>query len=229
MGEERKNGNTVLLTVIGVATLLVALVGATFAYFTATVNTSGNKDIQVQTTQVAGLTMTSTASTVGVPVYPGWVGYQTIDIQATGDAGKAKYKLELNFEDNNSSSATTYTALLGDLKYAVCGAKDQASAFTIGASQFTAASAQVSADGQQYSMTGGVVAFPTGCDQIIAEGTVSTTGLHEIENNIEIEHGKYNRYFVMYDFENKEDSQNAAMGASFKATPKLTVLATVGQ
>ena len=34
--------NTVLLTVIAVATLLVAVVGATFAYFTASNSSTGN-------------------------------------------------------------------------------------------------------------------------------------------------------------------------------------------
>ena len=47
--------NTILLTVIAVATLLVAVVGATFAYFTAT----------TQTGTGAGTTATDTATTVG--------------------------------------------------------------------------------------------------------------------------------------------------------------------
>lgn len=45
--ENRKN--TILLTVIAVATLLVAVVGATFAYFTAQGNTSANKAVTVTT------------------------------------------------------------------------------------------------------------------------------------------------------------------------------------
>lgn len=47
--------NTILLTVIAVATLLVAVVGATFAYFTAT----------TQTGTGAGTTATDTTTTVG--------------------------------------------------------------------------------------------------------------------------------------------------------------------
>lgn len=47
--------NTILLTVIAVATLLVAVVGATFAYFTAT----------TQTGTGAGTTATDTPTTVG--------------------------------------------------------------------------------------------------------------------------------------------------------------------
>ena len=45
--ENRKN--TILLTVIAVATLLVAVVGATFAYFTAQGGTSVNAAVEVQT------------------------------------------------------------------------------------------------------------------------------------------------------------------------------------
>ena len=41
--------NTMLLTVVAIATLLVAVVGATFAYFTATGDTSGSSDVRVIT------------------------------------------------------------------------------------------------------------------------------------------------------------------------------------
>lgn len=57
MGERK--GTTVLLTVIGIATLLVALVGATFAYFTATV-----KDENEGKTNV-----TVTAATLGTVTF----------------------------------------------------------------------------------------------------------------------------------------------------------------
>lgn len=46
---ERGNGNTVLLTVIGVATLLVALVGATFAYFTANATSNSSQSLSITT------------------------------------------------------------------------------------------------------------------------------------------------------------------------------------
>ena len=42
---EKKNSNSIVLTVIGVATLLVALVGATFAYFSAS-STSDPESVQ---------------------------------------------------------------------------------------------------------------------------------------------------------------------------------------
>lgn len=51
----RNNGNTILLTVIGIATLLVALVGATFAYFTASINNANSQTVSVSTASPAGL------------------------------------------------------------------------------------------------------------------------------------------------------------------------------
>ena len=47
--EERKSGNTVLLTVIGIATLLVAIVGATFAFFTANITNPVGSSIVIET------------------------------------------------------------------------------------------------------------------------------------------------------------------------------------
>lgn len=49
--------NTILLTVIGVSTLLVALVGATFAYFTATLSGNPTTDNVNITTDTYGLTV----------------------------------------------------------------------------------------------------------------------------------------------------------------------------
>ena len=55
MERENNNGNTVLLTVIGVATLLVALVGATFAYFTATITNRSTQSVSLSTATPVGL------------------------------------------------------------------------------------------------------------------------------------------------------------------------------
>ena len=52
---ERNNGNTILLTVIGIATLLVALVGATFAYFTASINNENSQSVSVTSATPVGL------------------------------------------------------------------------------------------------------------------------------------------------------------------------------
>ena len=46
---ENKNGQGVFYGVIGVATLIVAIIGATFAYFSASVTAGGNNEITGQT------------------------------------------------------------------------------------------------------------------------------------------------------------------------------------
>ena len=61
---ERKN--TVLLTVIAVATLLVAVIGATFAYFTATTGGSGTTPTTVTTSSQASSTFVGTSLTLSV-------------------------------------------------------------------------------------------------------------------------------------------------------------------
>jgi predicted ribosomally synthesized peptide with SipW-like signal peptide len=61
---ERKN--TVLLTVIAVATLLVAVVGATFAYFTATSSGPNTSNLTVTTKSVDTISSSATDLTLDV-------------------------------------------------------------------------------------------------------------------------------------------------------------------
>ena len=60
--------NTMLLTVIAVATLLVAVVGATFAYFSLTVDTKGytKTTAEVTSESVALITLTNTNKDLNV-------------------------------------------------------------------------------------------------------------------------------------------------------------------
>ena len=90
---ERKN--MVLLTVIAVATLLVAVVGATFAYFTATVKderdgqeNKGQADISSATKIVNTLTFENNGtagSFTAEDVYPGHKEVAEIKVTASGD------------------------------------------------------------------------------------------------------------------------------------------------
>ena len=58
--EKEKNHKKVMLLIIGVATLLVALIGATFAYFTALINRpNGEQSVAVTTTTVLGVVYTA--------------------------------------------------------------------------------------------------------------------------------------------------------------------------
>ena len=105
--------NTILLTVIAVATLLVAVVGATFAYFTASTNagTAGNTNTAT----------TATTGTVSIPFaatdvftylnYPGGASVSGIGATASttdGNTYNIGYKLNMQFT-NETGTALTWT------------------------------------------------------------------------------------------------------------------------
>jgi len=102
---ERKNA--VLLTVIAVATLLVAVVGATFAYFTATTTPTGEGGTGTVTTTTVGdidLTMAATSVTNELK-YPG--GYLAVGASVTAThEGNAAYNLtyDVNGTINNGTN-----------------------------------------------------------------------------------------------------------------------------
>lgn len=69
MGENK--GQTIFLSVIGIATLLVAIIGATFAYFTTTMNNGGETGSQIKTAELKAVTFTTEPGTALTDVYPG--------------------------------------------------------------------------------------------------------------------------------------------------------------
>lgn len=106
--------NTVLLTVIAVATLLVAVVGATFAYFTATTTPSGNGGTtDVTTTTVGNVTLKMAPETVTNELkYPGGILVVGANVTAA-DTDTAKnfdlaYKVNAKIT-NNTKTELTYT------------------------------------------------------------------------------------------------------------------------
>lgn len=83
MGDNK--GQTIFLSVIGIATLLVAIIGATFAYFTTTM---GGTPANVQgTTATLGNIAFTAQSVEANNILPGWTsGAKTITITRTGDS-----------------------------------------------------------------------------------------------------------------------------------------------
>ena len=84
---ENKKGTTVLLTVIGIATLLVAVVGATFAYFTASVTeTNETTNVTVTSATLGTITFdhgaTLTLGDAATPAYPGAMDSKTFKVTA---------------------------------------------------------------------------------------------------------------------------------------------------
>lgn len=107
--------NMILLTVIAVATLLIAVVGATFAYFTASTNlTSGNQTSTATTSQLSdvGLTVTAGLSYASME-YPG--GFSVVGVSAAATKGNSdthNYRISYNVDmefTNATGTALTWT------------------------------------------------------------------------------------------------------------------------
>lgn len=86
---ENNNGRGLFYGVIGVATLIVAIIGATFAYFSVSANIANKNDIAGSTVELSETTITGTltretASTVSM------VPLKTADLQKgiTGEGGQ---------------------------------------------------------------------------------------------------------------------------------------------
>ena len=55
--KENNKGSMIILTIIGIATLLVAVIGATFAYFSASAQVTGNENLTGTTAEAVGLSV----------------------------------------------------------------------------------------------------------------------------------------------------------------------------
>ena len=108
--------NTILLTVIAVATLLVAVVGATFAYFTAANNpgTGANNEATVTTETVSAINVNSQADNTTYLSYPGGVSVFAAGVNinkkaaSAGSTSTISYDVNLKYT-NNTGTALNYT------------------------------------------------------------------------------------------------------------------------
>lgn len=105
--------NTVLLTVIAVATLLVAVVGATFAYFSANV-TEVNKTQTVLKSAELGITFTGTQEITAESIEPGWSADKVFSVENTSD-------YDMTFDINFTNSVNNFAAPQ-DLTYSIAAA-----------------------------------------------------------------------------------------------------------
>lgn len=124
---EKKSSNTIMLTVIAIATLLVAVVGATFAYFSAnTTGNAGNATVEVNTAAAADLFVTEGNSAITLSVtadkmqqangkndYSAKITNDTeakIDVKLTAGSSKATCTYDLTYTATNAFTATSEAA-----------------------------------------------------------------------------------------------------------------------
>lgn len=131
---EKNNGRGIFYGVIGVATLVVAIIGATFAYFASTGNTANNA-IQANTANIANYDVaidTLKAATGLIPVkstdtnFPGIIGSGS---NYCVDKSESHYPIcgvyKLTIKNNSDVGQQTYVTLnstlsgFANLKYAI--------------------------------------------------------------------------------------------------------------
>ena len=159
MGENK--GQTIFLSVIGIATLLVAIIGATFAYFTTSMG--GTQGTVKATTAKLGSSSFTAESVNATAVLPGW----------TSEAKNVTVTLGESDVDVSYTCVLTMTANpLTDLKLAVAGDNAVAAAtktLATGESETKIAEGTLKS-GESKTMTYTLTFAETGADQNAQQG-----------------------------------------------------------
>ena len=214
--------NMVLLTVIAVATLLVAVVGATFAYFTAQSTTTGNSTTTSATTrELAALSWTAGTDKGESPSeYPGYMAYQSYELAATGK-GSANYKLTLDATVDPAFNAIEEQE---DLTYSIYKTTTAKPEYT---SLFQPGTENVqTADNTTTYKIAGAGFTHDSLTPVIEDEPLTTGNGQEIVANASINAGATEYYVLVINFHDNGAEQNALQGKAFSAALKLTAIAT---
>ena len=206
--------NMVLLTVIAVATLLVAVVGATFAYFTASVTTTNdaNKTTTITAKSLATASFDYGSNLTADAVFPGYKGVRKLSVKGAGDAGSQPIAAQLVIEASKPAGSgfastvgyTVYKAAKTTDDIINCPAQGEPTSTVVdGVARYTAEVTCTGLDSTALTQvaTGSVNFGGT----ITAIDPISITVLPST-NDV---------YYVVFDYAETGLSQNADMGQSF--------------
>lgn len=195
---ENNNGRGLFYGVIGVATLIVAIIGATFAYFSVSANIANKNDIAGSTVELSETTITGTLTRVTQSTVA-MVPLKTEDLQKgiTGENGQqcidkngAKVCDIYTLTINNSSDAPV--SLAGDLTITATDMADLRWSLLESTSSATGATAKK-----------------------VSETTIVANELLAAND------GSKTYYFVIW-FNETEENQNAQAGKSYTGTVTFT-------
>ena len=103
---EDAKGQTIFLSIIGIATLLVAIIGATFAWFNVTLNDDNpDNGIVVTTASLSSITFEDGAQIDATGIFPGTTKTKTFTISQTDPSAteSVSYDIKLNVISNSLS------------------------------------------------------------------------------------------------------------------------------
>lgn len=192
--------HTVLLTVVAIATLLITVVGTTFAYFAATI--TGNDTAQEITISSQNITLAFEDGEFvnNTNIVPGWTGSKTITITNNGAANTPlKYAINWTAITNSFSSDDQKNYL----KYTVTGESQKIAG---GAGD----SAAATIEGEQTLPYIGMAGEQDGVVNLIPETVIN--------------HGEKHIYTINFNYKNNVAAPQESQGAKF--TSKLVVEAS---
>lgn len=212
--------NTILLTVIAVATLLVAVVGATFAYFTATssVTGDGNEGSVNTATNIGTVAINQTDITASNnTVYPGTMNYVGTIVQATKSDTTEDFTLAYTLK----GTVSVTQAFAHDITWKL---------YKVSASEATPVSCDEvtetpTATGTQYSQSCHLGASLTGdsvgTGSLVAQGTLTagetSSPVSYADGSVDTDGGS-DYYYLVVEYPNKQTSQNDDQGKDITMT-----------
>ena len=197
--------NVIFLSVIAVATLLTAVIGTTFAYFTANFTTSNAENA---TSTVTTKTLVGTTVTLGDPIkateaiYPGFRGAQEITVEGT-ETGDVAGQLTLTVTPNIPSefgSDIEWTLYQSDSAAITCG------------TPVTKTTTGVTGGNQVYQETTCSDSVMTSAAKAIAtssDNTAKTTA------TITVNKGETHKFYLVVNFKNTTSDQASLQGKTF--------------
>lgn len=216
--------NTVLLTVIAVATLLVAVVGATFAYFTASASGTVTGKTEANTPNLATVKLNTQAIQMDevYDIYPGTMNYVGASADAVVETADGQTKYDYNVNYTVTGTVTLSEAFNFPVEYTLYKVETPVTAVTCGEVNKTDSNNEV-----QFSRTcdldaalkaEGAVAKAT---QTIAADDTELTKTFEINETAATNDGKTYYYYLVVNYPNQTEDQNADQAK--KITIKLDV------
>lgn len=104
--KDEKNKKHIIILILGILTILIALIGASFAYFTKVVNsTKGNQSLVLGTTTLEGVSFKASDNISLINAMPGDKSNTTFTITNPNSSAKVRYSLKM-IADLNEFTAT---------------------------------------------------------------------------------------------------------------------------
>lgn len=201
--------NTILLTIIAVATLLVGVVGATFAYFTATVNTKNEEN---STTNIKTSTLVSAAMDFGSLVtsnnaLPGYKALKTVTVKGAGNAGDQPVSAIITLTPN-------VTGFNNHVKYSLYKVKTK----DISTKGVTCTESKPVAGNKTYDE---MTCDTSRAGSAIASGTFN--GTTPVTTKVNVAYNDDDTYYLVVEYENELNAdQNSEQGKAFSVAINFT-------